>query len=282
MPSIKTLAVGVLLSLVCVACSLGGSSVTNGDDDGSAEVLFDPNGVRIMRPNSSTVGVQQDEALVDVELIAQLDAQGRLPADVEVGCAGGFFPAEALQDIPPFVGSDFAEVEVVVTEFFATPESAGWPQDRWRVLYATDQRVLLVQRAASAAAGADDSSVAIMSFERDLGPWRLAGGQPEGRCDLHTPLGSGPASIDWELDPNAVITSDSTVIFTLVTERGCTGGEPLGDLLVGPDVVITNTQILVAYAARPRSGTHPCNSNPASSVVIRLPMHSATEPSPMG
>lgn len=269
MPPLKIFAVGVLLCLVCVACSASGSPAADGDGaDGSdaSEPRLDPNGVRIARPTSSTVGVLQDEALLDVELIAPLDANGRLPADVDVGCAGVFFPAGALEDIPPFVGSAFPEVDAAATELFATAEGGSWPQDGWRLLHATDQRVFLVQATTVAGDG-----VAIMAFERDLGPWRFAGGQLEGRCDLRTSPGLGLNTVDWELDSNAVISPESTLLFTFVRETACASGEPLADFLIGPDVVITDTQVLIAYASRARPGAQNCPGNPTSSVVIVLP-----------
>jgi hypothetical protein len=236
------------------------------DGSGPSEARLDPNGVRIARPISSTVGVLQDEALLDVELIAPLDTNGRLPANVDVGWGGVFFPAGALEDIPPFVGSAFPEVDAAAIEFFATVKGGSWPQGGWRVLHATDQRVLLVQ----AATVAGDNGVAIMTFERDIGPWRFAGGQLEGPCDLLTSPGSGLNLADWELDPNAIISPDSTVLFTLVTEGACASGDPLGEFLVGPDVVITEAQVLIAYASRPRPGAQTCPGNPTSSVVIVL------------
>lgn len=71
-------------------------------------------------------------------------------------------------------------------------------------------------------------------------------------------LESGEGAVDWRLNPSAgPPTPKSTVIHVLVTERTCASGQPVGDRLLGPEVVVTDTEALVALASQPQGGAQP-------------------------
>jgi hypothetical protein len=57
----------------------------------------------------------------------------------------------------------------------------------------------------------------------------------------------------------------------LVTEHACADGEPVGDRLVGPEVVMTDTEVKIAFAATPQSGFFTCPANMPQAEVVELP-----------
>jgi hypothetical protein len=56
-----------------------------------------------------------------------------------------------------------------------------------------------------------------------------------------------------------------------VAERACASGEPVGDRLVGPAIVMTDTEVRIGFAAMPQSGAFECPANPWQPVLIELP-----------
>ncbi len=45
----------------------------------------------------------------------------------------------------------------------------------------------------------------------------------------------------------------------------------MDDRMLGPEVVVTGRQVLIAFAARPLPGDQSCPSNPEQSVTVELP-----------
>lgn len=45
----------------------------------------------------------------------------------------------------------------------------------------------------------------------------------------------------------------------------------MGDRLLGPEVVMTDTRVLIAFAARRRPGMQTCPGNPEQPVTVDLP-----------
>ena len=203
-----------------------------------------------------------------LHVIVPLDAGGEPPDDTLIGCHGGTsFPFSSLDDIPLLSESGLPEIEEAIGPFLEGGEGAYWPQDGWRVLHRTDDRVLLVH--------SDDTvtepDVAFMGTERDGGEWHWAGAGMGGGCPLEVKMPPGLNAVDWRLDPTAEpITPESTVIHVLVTERACADGQAMGDRLLGPEVIVTDTEVLIAFAAQTQAGAHTCPGNPETSVTIEL------------
>lgn len=204
----------------------------------------------------------------ELQVIVAVDADGRLPEDTLIGCySGPNFPASALDEVPLLVESGLTEVEDAIRPFLEGGEGEFWPQEDWRVLHRTDDRVLIVHSDGAAA----DPSVAFMEIERDGGEWRWAGSSMGGGCPLELKVPPDVNGVDWRLDPAAEpLTPESTVIRVLVTERACASGLAVGDRLLGPEVIVTETEVLVAFAAQSQSGMQSCQGVPETAVTIEL------------
>lgn len=75
----------------------------------------------------------------------------------------------------------------------------------------------------------------------------------------------------WTLSSNGPAPGRSTVGFTaLVTDRGCTGGEPVGLRLLPPTITYTDDAVFVVFSARPARGLTTCQGKPPTEVVVRL------------
>jgi hypothetical protein len=58
----------------------------------------------------------------------------------------------------------------------------------------------------------------------------------------------------------------------LLTERECVSGQEIGDRLVGPQIVMTDSSIRIAFAANPPEGdAFTCQGNPETPFVLELP-----------
>ena len=204
----------------------------------------------------------------DLQIIVPVGVDGQMPADTVIGCRGGTsFPVSALDEAPLLVDSGLVGVEEAIRPFLESGEGAFWPQDGWQVLHQTDDRVLLVYTDGTAS----EPQTAFMGVERDGGEWRWAGSSTGDECPLEVKVPGDLNAVDWRLDPSAdPLTSESTVVHVLVTERKCASGQPVGDRLLGPEVVVTDTEILIAFAAQPQSGAQTCPSNPEEPFTIEL------------
>ena len=150
--------------------------------------------------------------------------------------------------------------------FLGDEEGQFWPQEGWRVLHATGQGALIVHH--DPATG----NIWFMNFELQEGSWRWAGASAGGPCPLHTTLPEGLGVVEWRIDPaGPALSPESTSIQVLATERECASGQPMGDRLLGPEVVMTDTEALITFAARPLPGGQSCQSNPEQSVTVELP-----------
>ncbi len=223
-------------------------------------------------PTPATV----DDSDGDLRVIVLPASSGRMPADVELGCPSGpTFPASALEEIRPLAGSGLGEIEAAVRVFLDNEEGRFWPQDSWQVLHQTDDTVLLVHQGQLDGSddSADEASFAFVSVEHIDGEWRWAGAQSGGSCPLRTSLPEGLNTVEWRIDPAAeALTPDSTRIPLLVTERECVSGQAMGERLLGPESVTTETAVLIAFAAEPPPGdSQTCPGNPEQSLVVELP-----------
>ena len=194
-----------------------------------------------------------------------------------MSCGAEPFPASALDDPIPLVDSDLPGVRRALEKFLATDEGQYWPQDGWMVL-TSDRDVLLVH--------ADAAEVSFIRFTLTGSGWRSDTASSKTTCTLRSVMPEGLGQVDWRLDrafprPGA----DSTEIHLRVTERECASGQPMGDRLLGPQIVETGQAVLVAFAAITQYDGQDCQENPSTPVTVTLPsplgtVICATAPSP--
>ena len=260
----SVLALVVLLGTACG--SEPGGSVTTSD----AGTHPDDQPATSEAP-SSTVSDPQG----DLRLIVLPDVSGRMPAEVELGCPSGpTFPASALDEIRPLTGAGLDEIEIAIREFLSSAEGEFWPQNNWQILHETATTVLLVNQdqGNDSDGAAEASSFAFQTVERVGDHWRWAGSSSGGSCPLRTSVPRGSNTVDWRIDPAAQpLTSSSTRIELLATERECASGQAMGERLMGPEIVTTETAVFIAFAAVPPPGlSQNCQGNPEQPVVVEL------------
>jgi hypothetical protein len=107
-----------------------------------------------------------------------------------------------------------------------------------------------------------------VSFEAVDGTWKLAGW---GECSPMILL-EGRSLATWTLDPDARAPGPEDTTFTaLVTERACTGAQPMGGRLLPPLIAYQEAAVLVVFAAVPLQGdAFTCPGNPSTRVVVEL------------
>lgn len=202
-----------------------------------------------------------------LEVIVPPGENGELPGDLIVSCPSGpSFPVSALSDIPDLSDADPGGVAAAIAPFLQSEEGAYWPQEGWRMLHQTDDEVLLVHQ------GSDGLS--FMSVEREGGQWDWSGASgPGGECPLQYTVPEGLNTVEWHLDPSAPPPGpDETRIAVVLNERECVSGQPIGERLVGPQVVVTDTRVHIAFAAQPPPGdAFDCQGNPDIPFTVELP-----------
>jgi hypothetical protein len=133
------------------------------------------------------------------------------------------------------------------------------------ILRQTDAEILLVHEQAGAVSFQTVSRV-------DNGAWRWSGAQGGGSCPLYYLVPDELNAVDWRLDPAVAPLASATTLDVLVTERQCVGGVVVGGRLRGPQVVMTEQAVRIAFAAVPPAGNEfTCPGNPESPVTVQLP-----------
>lgn len=212
---------------------------------------------------TTTVGVIESgepRMIVPVE-------DGSLPDDVVVSCPKGpSFPFGALEEIQRLesVGAD--GMQAAIRPFLANPEGQLWPQEDWMLLHATDDRALLI------ASMDDGGGIANMTLEKAGEMWVWRNASLGGECPLEYTVPEGLNRVEWTLDPAADLSPSVRVIPVVVTEVECTSGQTVGGRLLGPHIVMTSTEVLIAFAATPPEGEfQECPGNPSLDVIVELP-----------
>lgn len=202
----------------------------------------------------------------DLDVIVPPNDNGEYPEGLMVTCGSGAFPVGALEGITPLSEADPGGVAAAIGPFLSSEEGLFWPQEGWHVLHETDSQILLVAR--------DGENLSFMTVTRDGSSWTWSGASSSGdRCDLEFVVPEDLNGVDWRLDPSGPqLSAETTTVPVIVNERECTGGQEIGDRLLGPQVVMTETRVLVAFAAeRPEGDAFTCPSNPDMSYVVELP-----------
>lgn len=202
----------------------------------------------------------------DLDMIVAPDEDGSFPPDLSVTCDHGVFPLGALQDIRPVEQAD-PEIAEAMAPFLGDEEGRHWPQDGWQVLYQDEGKAHVVTLG-------DEKSLAHIYLSNEGSGWEWSGAsQSDGPCELKFMTPDGLNTVDWTFDPEApTLSADSTEVHVLLNELECIGGQEIGARLVGPQVVMTETQVFVAFAAEPPGDNDfTCPGNPDTPYVVELP-----------
>jgi hypothetical protein len=184
--------------------------------------------------------------------------------DPLVTCGMGTFRLSALDAPADFEQSDDPLAVALRAELPAMAPELGAAVDRgWRLLHRDDTTALL-------AAGDPPSTFVTMSLEGDR--WRLGTMSASEPCEPHRAVPDGLEEVRWWLDPTHVAPGpDDTELHVLVSGTACSGGEPVNERLIGPQVEVTDDEVLVAFAATPLpNGAYTCPGNPPTPVVVTL------------
>ena len=260
-----TVILAVGLAVVTGACGepSGGAGAATTSTPPIIQVI--PTTASITAAPSSTTTVVIGES----DFVVVPDESGGVPLDLEVGCPSGpTFPVSALSSVEPLIGSGRDHIEAAIAGFLGSEEGAFWPQaDEWQVLHETDEKVVLVFV---------DPSRQTIGFQTVAlvdGEWRWSGSQLGEACSLEARLPDGLNRVNWRIDPEFGLDPASTTIHLLATERECASGQPMGDRLRSPHIMITNGEVRITLAADPPpSDYQDCPSNPEQSVTVELGM----------
>jgi hypothetical protein len=200
----------------------------------------------------------------ELDVIVIPGPDGTYPSDPVVTCGHHEFPLSALDTAAPVADSDDSHLLADLGAFLSGPEGQFWPQDGWYILTENDKQIELVS--------ADPAGAAFLTFEATRVGWSLASASGAGKCWPRSVLPDGLGEVRWRLDPafNRP-TPDSTEIHVRVTEQACVGGQAMGDRLLGPQIIQTDSEVLIAFAAIQAPGAHTCPSNPSTALKVTLP-----------
>jgi hypothetical protein len=200
----------------------------------------------------------------ELDIIVAPGADGRLPADLSVGCKfGPVFQVSDLETIIPLEAGDPGGVAEAIEQFLSSEAGDSWPQNGWQILRQTTDEVLLVHEQAN--------EMAFMTVKRAADAWRWSSSQLGDGCPLYYVTPEGLNTVDWRLDPESPVGAGDTTLAVLVTERECVSGQELGNRLRGPQVVMTDDTLRIAFAAEPPAGDQSCPGNPEASATVELP-----------
>lgn len=197
-----------------------------------------------------------------LDVIVLPDPDGTYPTDTEVECSGVQFVLGDLQSLTPIEEAD-PGLKAVVDGWLNGPEGTDWPADGWVVLTETEAIATIIRHL--------DDSLYVIGAELGPNGWLWAGASGGQACDVARRLPQGMSDVSWILDPEFPAPDvTSTQIHVLATESACTGGSMMGERLLGPQVVETDHDLRLAFAAIPLVGAQNCPGNPPTAVTITL------------
>ena len=268
MRSLLWAAATIALLLLLGACSPQSDALDQGSLSTSPPTTKPPTTTAAteppVAPSDDVINISKD----GLQIIVPPDSEGNLPMDLMVGCPSGpQFPLSSLDDIRYLIEADPGGVAEAIETFLNNEEGEFWPQEDWRILHETDLEVSLVNQTAS-------GELAFMTVANDGGGWNWTGASINGSpCQLQYTTPPALNSVEWSLDPAApAIAPDTTTIEVLISERECVSGQEIGDRLLGPQIVMTETAVMIAFAAKPPEGdAFNCQGNPEIAYTIELP-----------
>lgn len=203
----------------------------------------------------------------ELNVIVPRDENGEYPPDLIVTCPSGpEFPISALDEINLIGPDDPAGMLTAIEPFLGSEEGQFWPQEGWQLLHQNSQEAILVTPF--------EGNLAYMFLDREGDEWAWSGSSINGNpCELQYTIPAGLNTVEWRLDPSATEPApDTSQLQVLLTERECASGQEIGDRLVGPQVVMTDTEVRIAFAAEPPPGdVHTCQGNPETPHTVELP-----------
>jgi hypothetical protein len=116
--------------------------------------------------------------------------------------------------------------------------------------------------------GVADPPLVEATFNHEDGAWTLAGW---GQCQPTIVL-DGLSLATWSLDPELPPLDAAATTFTaLVTERACTGAQPMLGRLLPPSITYGADSVSLVFAATPLAGdVFTCPGNPSMRVTVEL------------
>lgn len=253
-----------VLVLVVSACGSGSGTEPTSPPDDDVAPTTQPS--TTTEPSPTTTTTPPSTSTGDLQVVVPPGEGGAYPDDLMVSCGHGAFPIGALEDIRPLAEADPGGVTEAIEPFLASEEGDFWPQDGWQILHETDSEVRLVAET--------DSGLAFMSVTNDGSGWEWSGSSMAGdECNLEFVVPENLNTVEWQLDSDAdALTPESTEIPVILNERECVGGQQIGERLVGPQIVMTDRQVFLAFAAeRPEGDAFECPSNPDMAYTVELP-----------
>ncbi len=187
------------------------------------------------------------------------------PASIRYSCVGppGFLPA--LVDQP-----GTAEIEdhpsAAALRVFLAEDSMGLgflPDAGHWLVHRDEREAQYIARLPIES----ESPFGYVTMQAKGATWVFAGG---GDCRPAVMLeGQSPAT--WTLVPNQPPPDGATVEFAaLVTESGCTGGDPVGARLLPPAITYTDDAVFIVFASRPHEGMTTCQGVSPTEVIVDL------------
>lgn len=192
-----------------------------------------------------------------LDVIPDLDVE-----DPVVSCPGT--PAvrySQLIDPPSIDEVDHPAVEVLRAELRSEGPTPR-PQGQWVVISIDSDSATFATRA--------EGGFGVMGIERRGDRWVLTGEAYGRACEPAIPLPAGLAPVEVLLDPDSMPEAGDTTVDVLLSELGCTSGREMGDALRGPQVIETDTAVVVAFAVVPIAGAAACPDNPWTAVAVEL------------
>lgn len=203
----------------------------------------------------------------ELDVIVLPDENGEYPPDLMVTCPSGpSFPIGALDQLAPIPADDPDSMLAAIEPFLAGEEGQFWPQEGWQLLHESPEEAILVTPT--------EENLAYMFLTRRDEGWSWSGSSINGNpCELQYAIPEGLNTVEWRLDPSGPQPGpDATGIDVLLTERECVSGREIGDRLLGPQVVMSDTEVRIAFAAEPPPGdAQDCQGNPEMAYTVDLP-----------
>lgn len=195
-----------------------------------------------------------------------LPGSGMLPATVV--CDGILLEVSSLADIAPLTRRPIpAEAIAPLDEFLATGEGDHWPQTGYWVIDAGTDHHLLVHHD-------PNGNLTMLGTKRQAdGTWQPTTIQSGRPCELRSALPDGFGIVTLQLDASmayADMPIDEPYFEIGATGQACSGGQPMGDRLMPPQVTETDDAVFIALIARLPEGPQTCPGNPVETVRIDL------------
>lgn len=185
---------------------------------------------------------------------------GEPPPHTLIDCEGTTIPLSAVLDPQPLDGSGQTELEAGLDDVFRTLPTVP-STGEWFILYNDDETAVL-------AIPSHGGAASIMTLRRTSVGWTF---QSSGGCADRAALPAGLGHVTWRIDPDQPQPSaDGTEFDVLVNEEACASGTPMDERLLGPQIVETDTEVLIAFAAITKPGAQDCPGNPETSVTVTL------------